>query len=88
MRLVPKLWTVTTPPRPPKYRRRDPEAGIDGLIHASELLWGGPKNIRPSDVLAEGDEVEAVVVEVDATRRRLGLSRRRALPGTLWPALA
>ena len=35
------------------------------------------------DVLAEGDEVEAVVVEVDATRRRLGLSRRRALPGTI-----
>ena len=59
------------------------EPGIDGLIHATELQWGGPRNVRPSDVVAVGDEVEAVVVEVDGQRRRIGLSRRRALPDPL-----
>ena len=43
------------------------EPGVDGLIHVSETV--GP--------LKEGEEVEAVVVNVDSKGRKLGLSVRR-----------
>jgi small subunit ribosomal protein S1 len=47
--------------------------GIDGLVHISEL--GAEKRINhPSEVLKEGDEVEATVLGVDLERRRISLS--------------
>ncbi|MGQ9830726.1 MAG: 30S ribosomal protein S1 [Thermochromatium sp.] len=47
--------------------------GIDGLIHISEL-GGGQRVQHPSEVLKEGDEVTAAVLEVDPKRRRIRLS--------------
>jgi small subunit ribosomal protein S1 len=51
--------------------------GIEGLIHVSELA--GWRVEHPREVLHEGDEVIVRVIRVDATRRRIGLSLRRAL---------
>ena len=50
------------------------EPGVDGLIHVSETV--GP--------LKEGEEVEAVVVNVDSKNRKLGLSIRQLQGGRWW----
>jgi small subunit ribosomal protein S1 len=52
------------------------EKGIEGLIQVSELSWN--EQIRhPSQVLSVGDVVEAMVLSVDAARRRISLSMKR-----------
>ncbi len=48
------------------------EEGVEGLVHMSELDWTN-KNIHPSKVVQPGDEVEVMVLEVDADRRRISL---------------
>ncbi|MBI4358177.1 MAG: 30S ribosomal protein S1 [Candidatus Omnitrophica bacterium] len=62
------------------------EPGIEGLIHISELSW--TKRIsHPSEVLAVGSEVEAVILNVDRESRKisLGLKQMSASP---WDNLA
>ncbi|MBI1884202.1 MAG: 30S ribosomal protein S1 [Chlamydiae bacterium] len=49
------------------------EPGIDGLIHISDLSWTRKIN-HPSEVLKKGDEVEAVVLSVDAENKKVSLS--------------
>src|SRR5258708_3101278 len=45
------------------------EEGVEGLIHVSELSW--TKRItRPSDVLAQGQEIDAIVLGVIRKSRR------------------
>lgn len=49
------------------------EEGLDGLIHVSEM--GQPsESMKPSDLLYEGQQIEVRIIQVDATRHRLGLS--------------
>jgi len=48
------------------------EAGIEGLIHISELAHR--RVFRASDVVKEGQEVEVQIVSVDPTNQRIGLS--------------
>ena len=50
------------------------EAGLEGLIHSSEIPL--PEGSSPRDVLAEGQEVRVRVLHVDASHQRLGLSLR------------
>jgi small subunit ribosomal protein S1 len=52
--------------------------GADGLIHVSELAWRRVKH--PNEILKVGDEVEAVVLNVDKDRKRIGLSVKRMHP--------
>jgi len=55
------------------------EAGVEGLIHVSELSW--TKRItRPSDVLAAGQEVEAVVLGVNKEEQKISLGVRQLEP--------
>jgi small subunit ribosomal protein S1 len=49
------------------------EAGLDGLIHKSELGIG-MENASPSDLLKEGQQIKVRVLNVDSTKQRLGLS--------------
>lgn len=49
------------------------EEGLDGLIHLSEM-GTSDKKIRPYDVLDEGQRVQVRIINVDATKQRLGLS--------------
>ena len=51
------------------------EEDVEGLIHVSELSWGYPEN--PKEVVAEGDEVEVVILNCDAALHRISLSLRR-----------
>jgi len=55
------------------------EDGVEGLIHVSELSW--TKRItRPSDVLAVGQEVEAVVLGVNKEEQKISLGVRQLEP--------
>jgi small subunit ribosomal protein S1 len=53
------------------------QEGVEGLIHVSELA--GWRVEHPNEVLQEGDDVIVRVIRIDPTRRRIGLSLRRAL---------
>lgn len=60
------------------------DAGIDGLIHLSEMSWS--KKVRkPADVLKVGELVESVVLAVNPTEHRIGLGLKQAL-GDPWEA--
>ena len=48
---------------------------IDGMIHVSDMSWIRKIN-HPSEVLQKGQEVEAVIVDVDAENQRISLSMR------------
>ncbi len=51
------------------------EEGIDGLVHVSDLSWTR-KIKHPSEFIKVGDNMEVVVLELDATNRRLALSHK------------
>lgn len=59
--------------------------GVDGLIHVSELSWNRIKH--PSEVVKPGQTVEAIVLKVDADKKKisLGLKQTTAEPWTLVP---
>jgi small subunit ribosomal protein S1 len=62
------------------------EEGVEGLIHVSEMSW--TKKVRnPSKLLTIGDEVEAVVGDVNTGNRRISLSLR-ALEQNPWETVA
>ncbi len=55
------------------------EPGIDGLVHISDLSW--TKKIRhPSDYCKKGDELEAVVLGIDADHERVSLGVKQVTP--------
>ncbi|HEY4382792.1 MAG TPA: S1 RNA-binding domain-containing protein [Acidobacteriaceae bacterium] len=58
------------------------EPGIEGLVHVSEMSWV-KKVHKPSDILKQGDTVEAVVLSVSAGERRISLGLKQAL-GDPW----
>jgi small subunit ribosomal protein S1 len=52
------------------------EAGIEGLVHVSEMSW--TKRIKhPSKVVSVGDMVEAVVLDVDERARKISLGMKQ-----------
>jgi len=52
------------------------EAGVEGLIHVSEMSWS--KRVKhPSKILNVGDTVDAMVLGVDATARRISLGLKQ-----------
>jgi small subunit ribosomal protein S1 len=55
------------------------EPGIEGLIHVSEMSW--TKRVKhPSKVVSIGDEVEAVVLDVDEGGRKISLGMKQIEP--------
>jgi small subunit ribosomal protein S1 len=48
------------------------EEGLDGMIHVSDISWTRKIN-HPSEVLKKGDEVEAVVLEIDKGNQRIAV---------------
>jgi small subunit ribosomal protein S1 len=55
------------------------EQGIEGLVHVSEMDWTN-KNVHPSKVVALGDEVEVMILEIDEERRRISLGMKQCRP--------
>ncbi|MFM9828489.1 MAG: 30S ribosomal protein S1 [Sphingomonas sp.] len=62
------------------------EAGIEGLVHVSEMSWT-KKNVHPGKIVSTSQEVDVIVLEVDSEKRRisLGLKQAQANP---WEAFA
>jgi small subunit ribosomal protein S1 len=54
------------------------EPGIEGLIHISEMSWG-KKISHPSDVLKQGDRVDAVILGIKPEERRISLGLKQTL---------
>lgn len=61
------------------------EEGIDGLVHVSDLSWKKIKH--PSEIVKKGQEMEAVVVNIDALARRFSLSVK-ALEKNPWDGVS
>src|SRR5512140_1307192 len=64
----------------------DIEQGIEGLLHVSEMDWTN-KNVHPSKVVALGDEVEVMILEIDESRRRISLGMKQCMPNP-WEEFA
>lgn len=52
------------------------EEGIDGMVHVSDLSWTKKIN-HPSEVLKKGDEVDAVVIDIDKANQRISLGMKQ-----------
>src|SRR5438105_181012 len=62
------------------------EAGVEGLIHVSEMSWS--KRVKhPSKMLQTGQDIEAVVLDVDMDNRRISLGLKQTEPDP-WSTLA
>jgi small subunit ribosomal protein S1 len=53
------------------------EEGVDGMIHVSDMSWTRKVN-HPSEILQKGEEVETLVLEIDATSQRISLGLKQA----------
>jgi small subunit ribosomal protein S1 len=62
------------------------EEGVEGLVHVSEMDWTN-KNVNPHKVVAVGDEVEVMVLEIDEERRRISLGMKQCHPNP-WEEFA
>jgi small subunit ribosomal protein S1 len=55
------------------------EEGLDGMIHVSDMSWTRKIN-HPSEVIKKGDEVEALVLEVDKANQRIAVGMKQLVP--------
>ena len=62
------------------------EAGIEGLVHVSEMSWT-KKNVHPGKIVSTSQEVDVVVLEVDNDKRRISLGLKQA-QNNPWEAFA
>src|SRR5882724_10492912 len=58
------------------------EEGIDGMIHVSDMSWTKKIN-HPSEMIKKGDEIEAVVIDIDKQNQRISLGIKQ-LEGDPW----
>ena len=52
------------------------EPGVEGLVHVSEMSWT-KKNVHPGKIVSTSQEVEVVVLDVDAAKRRISLGLKQ-----------
>jgi small subunit ribosomal protein S1 len=60
------------------------EPGIEGLVHVSEMSWT-KKNVHPGKIVSTSQEVEVMVLDVDAQKRRISLGLKQCLENP-WEA--
>lgn len=54
------------------------EEGIDGMVHVSDMSWTRKVN-HPSEVLKKGDEIDAIVLDVDPQQQRISLGMKQLM---------
>jgi small subunit ribosomal protein S1 len=62
------------------------EPGIEGLVHVSEMSWT-KKNVHPGKIVSTSQEVEVMVLDVDANKRRISLGLKQTLDNP-WDSFA
>ena len=50
--------------------------GVEGLVHVSEMSWT-KKNVHPGKIVSTSQEVEVMVLEIDAAKRRVSLGLKQ-----------
>ncbi len=50
--------------------------GIDGMVHVNDMSWTRKIN-HPSEILKKGDEIEAIILEVDVAQQRISLGLKQ-----------
>lgn len=60
--------------------------GVEGLVHVSEMSWT-KKNIDPGKIVSTSQEVEVMVLAIDATKRRVSLGLKQTMKNP-WEAFA
>jgi small subunit ribosomal protein S1 len=60
------------------FRSVEIEPGVEGLIHISEMCWDR-KIDHPSEILKQGDRVDAVILSIKPEERRIALSLKQTL---------
>ncbi len=62
------------------------EPGVEGLVHVSEMSW--TKRVKhPSKIVNVGDEVEALVLDIDLPQKRISLGMKQVEPNP-WTLLS
>lgn len=54
------------------------ESGIEGLVHVSEMSWT-KKNVHPGKIVSTSQEVDVMVLDVDASKRRISLGIKQCM---------
>ena len=62
------------------------EPGIDGLVHVSDMSWTRRVE-HPSEIVQKGDEVQVLVLDVDAEAKRISLGIKQ-LQDDPWPGIS
>ena len=62
------------------------EDGVEGLVHLSEMDWTN-KNVHPGRICHIGDEVEAMILNIESDRRRISLGMKQCSPNP-WESFA
>ncbi len=62
------------------------EEGVEGLVHVSEMDWTN-RNVNPHKVVALGDDIEVMILEIDEERRRISLGIKQCKPNP-WDEFA
>jgi len=61
------------------------EPGIEGLVHVTEMSWT-KKNVPPGKIVSTSQEVEVMVLDIDASKRRISLGMKQCISNP-WAAL-
>jgi small subunit ribosomal protein S1 len=61
------------------------EPGIEGLVHVTEMSWT-KKNVPPSKIVSTSQEVEVIVLDIEASKRRISLGMKQCITNP-WGAL-
>jgi small subunit ribosomal protein S1 len=62
------------------------ETGVEGLVHISEMTWS-KKPRHPSKIVAVGEEVNVMVLNVDRDQTRISLGMKQLIPNP-WDVIA
>ncbi len=62
------------------------EPGIEGLVHVSEVSWT-KNNIHPKKMVNLGQEVEFIILDIDATKHRISLGMKQCIDNP-WASFA
>ena len=54
------------------------EPGVEGLVHVSEMSWT-KKNVHPGKLISQSQEVEVMILDVDADKRRISLGLKQVM---------
>ncbi|WP_114376907.1 30S ribosomal protein S1 [Elioraea thermophila] len=54
------------------------EPGVEGLVHVSEMSWT-KKNVHPGKIVSTSQEVEVMILDVDAAKRRISLGLKQCM---------